>query len=361
MPLMRYVVIMAGGSGTRLWPLSRQGTPKQLLKLMGGVSLLRLAFERALRLVPAERVIVVTGAAYLDDVRADLPEIPPANLLGEPEGRDSLNAVAWPAAVLSHRDPDAVVAHLTADQLIEPVEAFVEALDEAFSVAESDAGSLVTLGVVPTSAHTGYGYLRRGASLPGFPTACAVREFKEKPDAATAARYLDSGQYWWNAGMFVWRARTFLDQLAALEPDIHAAVLFLAEHPESLGQVFPTLRKTSVDFAVMEPVSHGRAPGHVLAVALPVEWRDVGGYASLAEVLSADADGNVVDGLAVLNDARGNLVISTVPGHVLSLSGVSGMVVVHTPDATLVTTLADTEGIRPLVGRVAEVAGTRYI
>lgn len=358
---MRYVVIMAGGSGTRLWPLSRQGTPKQLLKLMGGVSLLRLAFERALRLVPAERVIVVTGAAYLDEVRADLPEIPPENLLGEPEGRDSLNAVAWPAAVLSHRDPDAVVAHLTADQLIEPVDAFVEALDEAFSVAESDAGALVTLGVVPTSAHTGYGYLHRGAALPGFPTACAVREFKEKPDAATAARYLDSGQYWWNAGMFVWRAHTFLDQLAALEPETYAAVLFLAEHPEALGHVFPTLRKTSVDFAVMEPVSHGGAPGHVLAVALPVEWRDVGGYASLAEVLSADADGNVVDGLAVLNDARGNLVISTVPGHVLSLSGVSGMVVVHTPDATLVTTLADTEGIRPLVRRVAEVAGTRYI
>ncbi len=361
MRLMRYVVIMAGGSGTRLWPLSRRGTPKQLLKLMGGVSLLRLAFERALHLVPAERVIVVTGAAYLDDVRADLPEIPLENLLGEPEGRDSLNAVAWPAAVLSHRDPDAVVAHLTADQLIEPIDAFVEALDEAFSVAEADSAALVTLGVVPTSPHTGYGYLHRGASLPGFPTACAVQEFKEKPDAATAARYVDSRQYWWNAGMFVWRARTFLDQLAALEPDTHAAVLFLAEHPEALPEVFGRLRKTSVDFAVMEPVSHGRASGHVVAVALPVQWRDVGGYASLAEVLSADADGNVVDGLAVLHDAADNLVISTVPGHLLSLAGISGMVVVHTPDATLVTTRQDAEGIKSLVGRVAELAGTRYI
>ncbi|MBK8461523.1 MAG: mannose-1-phosphate guanylyltransferase [Nigerium sp.] len=358
---MRYVVIMAGGAGTRLWPLSRQGTPKQLLKLIGGVSLLRLAFERALRLVPAERVIVVTGAAYLDEVRADLPEIPPGNLLGEPEGRDSLNAVAWPAAVLSYRDPDAVVAHLTADQLIEPIDAFVEALDEAFAVAESDAGALVTLGVVPTSAHTGYGYLHRGEALEGFPTACAVTEFKEKPDAATASRYLGSGQYWWNAGMFVWRAHTFLDQLAVLDPATHAAVLFLAAHPEALPEVFPTLRKTSVDFAVMEPVSHGRGPGHVVAVALRVGWRDVGGYASLVEVLGADGDGNVVDGLAVLNDAHGNLVISTVPGHLLSLAGVSGMVVVHTPDATLVTTLADTEGIKSLVGQVAAAAGTRYV
>ncbi|MFT3875487.1 MAG: sugar phosphate nucleotidyltransferase [Propioniciclava sp.] len=358
---MRYVVIMAGGSGTRLWPLSRKGTPKQLLKLIDGTSLLRLAFERAARVVPAERVIVVTGAAYLDDVRADLPEVAEQNLLGEPEGRDSLNAVAWPAAVLSHRDPDAVVAHLTADQLIDPVETFVESLEEAFAVAEADPGALVTLGVVPTSAHTGYGYLHRGAPVPGFPTACAVQEFKEKPDAATAADYLASGQYWWNAGMFVWRARTFLEQLAALEPATHAAVLDLAERPEALGEIFPALRKTSVDFAIMEPVSQGRAPGHVLAVALPVRWRDVGGFASLAEVLDGDADGNVIEGLAVLNDAHGNLVISTDPDHLVGLSGVSGMVVVHTADATLVTTLADAEGIKALVGQVAEAVGARYV
>ncbi len=358
---MRYVVIMAGGSGTRLWPLSRKGTPKQLLKLIQGRSLLRLAFERATHLVPAERILVVTGAPYLDDVAADLPEVLPDNLLGEPEGRDSLNAVAWPAAVLARRDPDAVIAQLTADQLIEPMDAFVAALEEAFEVAENSPGALVTLGVIPTSPHTGYGYLHRGPALHGYPTACQVLEFREKPDEATAASYLASGDYWWNAGMFVWRADTVLEQLEALEPDTHAKVRELAEHPERLGEVFGTLRKTSVDFGIMEPVSHGATGARVIAVALPIHWRDVGGFASLAEVLTADAAGNVVDGDGVLLDAEGNLVINTVPGHVVSLTGVSDMVVVHTPDATLVTTLAGAENVKALVARVASQAGARYV
>lgn len=358
---MRYVVIMAGGSGTRLWPLSRKGTPKQLLKLIGGRSLLRLAFERARRLVPDDRILVVTGAPYLDEVAADLPEVAPGNLLGEPEGRDSLNAVAWPAAVLAHRDPDAVIAQLTADQLIEPLDAFVEALEEAFDVAEADPRNLVTLGVLPTSPHTGYGYLHRGPALPGFPTACQVLEFREKPDAATAAAYLASGDYWWNAGMFVWRATTVLDQLAALEPDTHAKVSELAAHPDRLNEVFPTLRKTSVDFGIMEPVSQGATDARVVAVALPIQWRDVGGFASLAEVLAADPAGNVVDGDGVLMDAEGNLVINTVPGHVVSLTGVSDMVVVHTPDATLVTTLEGAENVKALVAQVASQAGARYV
>ena len=360
MRIMRYVVIMAGGSGTRLWPLSRRGTPKQLLKLIGGTSLLRLAFERATRVVPAERVLVVTGAPYLDAVREDLPEVAPENLLGEPVGRDSLNAVAWPAAVLARRDPDAVIAQLTADQLIEPVDAFVAALEEAFAVAESDDRALVTLGVVPTSPHTGYGYLHRGEPLAGFSSACTVREFREKPDADTAGAYLASGEYWWNAGMFVWRASTFLDQLAALEPATHAAVSELAAEPDRLEEIFPTLRKTSVDFGIMEPVSRGAATGSVVAVALPIDWRDVGGFASLAEVLTADADGNVVDGLAVLNDARDNLVINTVDAHVVAVSGTTGMVVVHTPDATLVTTLAGAESVKSVVAAVADAAGPDF-
>lgn len=166
---MRYVVIMAGGSGTRLWPLSRQGTPKQLLPMIEGRSLLRLAFDRALGVVPAERILVVTGAAHLDEVRRQLPEVLPENLLGEPVGRDSLNAVAWPAAVLARRDPEAVIAQLTADHIIEPVDAFVAALQEAFAIAEEVPAALVTLGVVPTSPHTGYGYLQRGPALPGHP------------------------------------------------------------------------------------------------------------------------------------------------------------------------------------------------
>jgi mannose-1-phosphate guanylyltransferase len=166
---MRYVLIVAGGSGKRLWPLSRQDMPKQLLKVVGGKSLLRLAYERVAGLVPDENVLVCTGADYASTVAADLPELPAANILGEPEGRDSLNAVAWPAAILAARDPEAVVAVVTADQIMNPVDAFQSALDEAFTVAEESPDVLVTFGVVPTSAHTGYGYLQRGAALPGRP------------------------------------------------------------------------------------------------------------------------------------------------------------------------------------------------
>src|SRR3954471_12464366 len=159
---MRYVLIMAGGSGKRLWPLSRQDMPKQLLRVVGGKSLLRIAYERLDGIVPPDQVLVCTGADYADTVAAELPELKPANILGEPEGRDSLNAVAWPAAVLAARDPDAVIAVVTADQIMHPVSAFQQALADAFALAEEHAELLVTFGVVPTSPHTGYGYLRRG-------------------------------------------------------------------------------------------------------------------------------------------------------------------------------------------------------
>lgn len=354
---MRYVVIMAGGSGTRLWPLSRKGTPKQLLPLIDGRSLLRLAFERALAVVPPSHIVVVTGAPYLDAVAAQLPEVPAENLLGEPEGRDSLNACAWPAAVLHARDPEAVVAQLTADQLIEPVATFASALRAAFAVASDLPDTLVTLGVVPTAPHTGYGYLQRGAPLAGHPDACLVTSFKEKPDVETASAYLASGGYWWNAGLFVWRAATFLEQLRILEPATHADVLELAARPERLAELFPTLRRNSVDYAIMEPVAYGKGSARVVAVALPVSWRDVGGFESLAEILPADGAGNASQARVVALDAHDNIVFDHAgAGRLVALLGVSGLIVVQTPDATLVAHQDRVDGIKTLVARVAESA-----
>lgn len=357
---MRYVVIMAGGSGTRLWPLSRQGMPKQLLPLVDGKSLLRLAFERSLASVPAAQILVVTGAAYADAVAADLPELPASNILGEPIGRDSLNAVAWPAAVLQAKDPDAVIAQVTADQVIEPIQTFTECLETAFSLAEADASVLVTLGVVPTSAHTGYGYLHRGRAIDGFAGAHEVLQFAEKPARELAETYLASGDYWWNAGMFVWRAATFLDQLRLLLPDTYTSVGALAAEPDRLNEIFPRLFKTSVDYAVMEPVSAGRGSGHVVAVALPVSWRDVGGYASLAEILQHDDSGNAVSGPAVPLSATENIVVNTDAESVVALLGVSGLVVVRTPEVTLVARAEDAERIKELVAEVSRVAGPGF-
>lgn len=354
---MRYVVIMAGGSGTRLWPLSRKGTPKQLLRIINGTSLLRLAYDRAVRVVPAERILVVTGAPYLDAVAAELPELPADNLLGEPEGRDSLNACAWPAALLAQRDPEAVIAQVTADQIIEPVDVFADSLGQAFTIAESVPDALVTLGVVPTSPHTGYGYLQRGEPLDGHPGACSVVKFKEKPNVATAAMYVTSGEYWWNAGMFVWRARTFLDQLAALEPANHAEILELVAHPERLDEIFPALKKNSVDYAVMEQVARGRGSARVVAVPLPVHWRDVGGFATLAEILPSDADDNAGNARLVTLDAASNIVIDQRdPGRLIALLGVTDLVVVETADATLVAQKDQAEKVKQLVALLADVA-----
>jgi len=358
---MRYVLIMAGGSGKRLWPLSRQDMPKQLLRVVGGKSLLRIAYERLDGIVSADHVLVCTGADYADIVATELPELTPANILGEPEGRDSLNAVAWPAAVVAARDPDAVIAVVTSDHLMHPVSAFQSALLEAFEVAESGEEFLVTFGVVPTAPHTGYGYLRRGEILPHHPDVFSVIEFKEKPDRATAEEYLASGEYWWNSGMFVWRARTFLDQLEALQPKTHAAVLELAAAPYRLAEIYPELLKISVDYAVMEPVSRGEGSAQVVAVRLPITWHDVGGFAALGEQLPRDERGNAIHGVSVLVDARDNLVINNAEdGRVVAVVGLTDTVIVQTPQITLVCPITEAERIKELVAEVTAKLGGGY-
>lgn len=358
---MRFVLIVAGGSGKRLWPLSRQDMPKQLLKVVGGKSLLRLAYERVEGLVPDENILVCTGRDYAGTVAADLPELPAANILGEPEGRDSLNAVAWPAALLAARDPEAVVAVVTADQIMSPVEAFQEALESGFTVAEEAPDTLVTFGVVPTSPHTGYGYLHRGDPLPGHADVCTVRAFKEKPDRGTAEHYLASGEYWWNSGMFVWRAETLLRQLETLQPETHAAVLRLAAEPDRLGEIYPRLLKISVDYAVMEPVSQDQGSAQVVAVRLPITWHDVGGFAALAEHLPHDERGNATQGVSVLVDAHDNLVINqSEDGRLVAVVGLSGMVIVQTPQITLVCPSSEAERIKELVATVTNQMGTSY-
>jgi mannose-1-phosphate guanylyltransferase len=358
---MRYVLIMAGGSGKRLWPLSRRDMPKQLLKVLGGKSLLRIAFERLDGLVPPDRVLVCTSADYADVVAEELPEIDSANILGEPEGRDSLNAVAWPAAVLAARDPDAVVAVVTADQIMHPVSSFRSALEEGFRVAEADAEVLVTFGVVPTSPHVGYGYLQRGQALAGSDTVNDVLAFKEKPDRATAEHYLSSGEYWWNSGMFVWQAQTLLDQLKVLLPATFEAVTDLAANPGRLAQIYPTLQKISVDYAVMEPVSHGLGSARVVAVRLPITWHDVGGFASLGEQLPRDDHGNAISGMSVLVDARDNLVINHAEdGRIVAVVGLSDTVIVQTPQITLVCPIGEAERIKELLAQVTEQLGGTY-
>ncbi len=367
---MEYGVIMAGGSGTRLWPLSRANQPKQMLEVIGGKSLLQISFERLAGILPPERIYVCTGQQHAEAVLAALPALPPDNLLGEPVGRDTANAVGFAAAVLKRKDPDAVTAVVTADHVIKPVEQFQESLRTAFAVVREHPSALVTFGIVPTHGHTGLGYIHRGESLPmrtGARGAYRVQAFREKPDKATADRYVECGRYYWNSGMFVWRCDTVLEELRQFLPEAYAGLTRIAEAWNSpdrrriLEETYPKLPKISIDFAMMEPASQGKGKAEVMTVEMPVEWLDVGSWPALAETIRPDEHDNAVECPAcVLLDSDSNIIISYSPDHLISTIGLSDMIVVHTRDVTMVCPKTEAQRVKELVGKVQERFGHRF-
>src|SRR3954470_19179065 len=249
---MEYAVIMAGGRGTRLWPFSRNDRPKQLLPIVNGKSLLQLSFERLRALLPADRIFVCTGASHRATVLQNLPELPPDNVLGEPEGRDTANAIGFPAAVLLKRDPDAVMAVVTADHVIEPVDQFIKSIKTAFEVVAEQPKALVTFGLIPTHGHTGLGYIHRGEPLTlksGAKGAYRVMKFIEKPAKPDADRFVESGRYYWNSGMFVWRCDTVVGELSIHLPDAAKGLAAIGEawgtgqRADVLNRVYPTLTR----------------------------------------------------------------------------------------------------------------------
>jgi mannose-1-phosphate guanylyltransferase len=367
---VRHAVIMAGGSGTRLWPLSRAERPKQLLDVVaddsaetGAHSLLVEAFDRLRPVLPADRIWVCTAARYGQQVRAALPDLAPDRLILEPVARDTANAVGLAAALVADADPDAELAVLSADHVIRPVERFAATLTTAYDALAVRPDSLVTLGIRPTSPATGYGYVQRGAptEVPGVAEAAA---FREKPDRETAESYLTSGEYLWNSGMFVWRARTVLDALAEHLPESAEGLRRIVAAPAGAGrdavlaEIFPTLPKISVDYAVLEPAA--AEPGRVLVADLDVDWLDVGSWPALAHTLDTDAAGNAVRGLAVVVDGSGNIVFSDDPDHLVALVGVRDSVVVHTADVTMVCPVSDAERVKQLLAAVDERYGSRF-
>ncbi|WP_392544731.1 mannose-1-phosphate guanylyltransferase [Oryzobacter telluris] len=339
-----WAVVPAGGAGTRLWPLSRAARPKFLLDLTGsGRTLLQATVDR-LEPLTGERVVVVTGAAHASAVREQLPGLAAERVLAEPSPRDSMAAIGLAAAVVEREDPDSVIGSFAADHVIPDAEAFRTVIREAVDVARD--GHLVTIGIEPTFPATGFGYIRAGSPLEGAPTALHAVEFVEKPDAERAREYVESGEFRWNAGMFVVRASVLLDLLGQWHPELAAGVRAIAADPSRLDELWPDLTKIAIDHAVAEPAA---AAGHVVVVPAAFGWDDVGDFASLATLLP-DAGGLRVLGEAgdiTAVDATG--VVVATGGRRVAVVGLDDVVVVDTPDAVLVTTRARAQEVKAVV------------
>jgi mannose-1-phosphate guanylyltransferase len=369
--MRRFAVIIAGGAGTRLWPMSRSGRPKQLLQFIqtpdGPRSLLSLSAGRLRGLIAPENLYVCTGAAYVPQVLEDLAVLPEAQVLGEPMGRDTANAVGFAAAVLHQIDPDSSMAVLTADHIIQPVDVFQNALATAFEFVEQRPEYLLTFGITPTSPATGFGYIHRGVILQDATSTTrgdvySVLAFKEKPALETARQYVASGQYAWNSGMFVWKTATILEQLRQQLPACYAGVMEIAaawggnQRRAVLERIYPTLPKISIDFAVME-----KAP-KVATVAMPVEWLDVGSWPSFGQTVPPDAAGNRAGSpKTVFLDAAGTLAVSEDPDHLIAAINTHDLIIIHTPRATLVCPAADAERIKQLVAEVEKRHGREHV
>ena len=363
-----YAVIPAGGSGTRLWPLSRAGHPKFLHPLTGtDASLLQATVRRLMPLTEPDRVFVVTGVAHAAAVSRQLREMPERNILVEPSPRDSCAAIALAAAVIARRDPEAVMGSFAADHLIADGERFVEVIRVAMSGAAR--GLLMTLGITPTRPETGYGYVHCGDPL-GDEGVLEVAEFREKPSYEVAESYVKSGNYLWNAGMFVWRVEVFLAELARQQPQLAAGVSRIAQawdtaaREEVLGEVWPTLPRISVDYAVMEGAA---TIGRVATVPGDFGWNDVGDFHTLGEVLASDPAGNVVVGrdasetTGVLLREAENLVVVPSSGRLVAAMGVRDLVIVDTPDAVLVCPRDRAQEVKALVDQLKDSGASHYI
>ena len=360
-----YVVIPAGGSGTRLWPLSRAAHPKFLHALTGDArSLIRTTVDRLAPLAPPERTFVVTGGAHAAAIARQLPELPDTNILVEPAPRDSAPAIGLAAAVIHRRDPEAIMGSFHADHLVRDDEAFRVAVRTAAEVARD--GSLVTVGIVPTAPETGYGYIRQGGPL-GVANAYRVEEFKEKPSREVAAEYVASGRYLWNAGMFVWRTAALLEELACQLPELHAGLRRIAadwdtpRQEETLAQIWPALPKVTIDHGIMEGARRvATVPGHF-------GWNDIGDWDTLAAVLPAGDDGNVVLG----GDAAGerwhlaidtrNTLIAPAGRRLVATLGLEDIVVVDTEDAVLVCPRSRAQDVKRLVDELKERGKSNHV
>jgi mannose-1-phosphate guanylyltransferase len=362
--------------------MSRKDRPKQLIhfiqrdgKGMGRepTSLLAVAARRLEGLIPLANRYICTAEAYRELIREELPGFKDDQIIGEPEGRDTLNAIGLMAAILEKEDPSSMFAVLTADHIIEPDAVFKERMELGFRLVEDDPRRLVTFSIKPTYAATGFGYVERGGPIRGVEgaekLAYHVARFVEKPDKPRAEAYFRSGEFSWNSGMFVWRASTFMEAIKKYKPESYEGLKQLQEawgkrgFKGAMEKIYPTLPRISVDYAVMEPAAKDAQKDDgkdkknrfsVCTVQMDVRWLDVGSWPSYAETLAADKEGNRVagQGQSVMTSCKNTMVVNAEKGHTIAVLGGEDLIVVHTKDATLIMPRAKAEELKKLHGLV---------
>ena len=362
----RFVIIMAGGRGERFWPVSRERTPKQLIKLLGDRSFLQQAVDRVTPLVPLENVIVITNEVQAPEVRKQLPKLPKENVVAEPVGRDTCAAVTLGAAIVGARSTTGVMAVLPADHVIPEEKKFQQVLADCFDLA-ARGQAIVTIGIKPTEPATGYGYIHTGNVLPPpagvkkyKTTFFKAERFVEKPDYDTALTYVNSGQYRWNAGMFIWSFVTVTNGLQAHQPEMFAACerwFQAAKTPGKLAKVlakeYPEIKKVSIDYALMEKAQN------VVVADGSFAWDDLGSWNALAHHIKPDAEGNCAMADFIHVDAARNIIFdgrSKDRRTPICIVGLRDSIVVQTDDATLVAHKSQSQKIKELVKKLAEDA-----
>ncbi len=360
---MLHAIVMAGGSGTRFWPASRAALPKQLLPLAGSKTLLEDTVERLDGLVPPERTMIVTSARLLDAVRRQAPGVPEAGLVGEPCKRDTAPCIGLAALLVSRHDPDAIMAVMPSDHVIRPAAEFRRAIREAAVLVESAPARLITFGVRPTYPAESFGYIQQGAALPcgaGALQAHAVARVREKPPASVAAEYVAAGTYLWNAGIFVWKASTIIEALDERQPECMAHLRRIAaawdtpDRDRVFAEEFAAIHGISIDYAVLEHATD------VAVIEAPFGWDDLGGWSAVARQRGTDAAGNTSVGRHLGIESSGTIVHAG-DDHLVVTLGLTDILVVHTPDATLVANRAHEEAVRKVVAEIEKCGWQEYL
>jgi mannose-1-phosphate guanylyltransferase len=359
---MLHAIIMAGGSGTRFWPKSRRDRPKQLLRLFGEATMLQQTVARIEPLVPPERVVIVTGADQAETTRAQLPQLPAANIVAEPCPRDTAACVGLAAWIVQKRDTQGSMIVMPADHVIEPAEVFLDTVRAAASVIQSDPTALATFGIHPTRPETGYGYIERGDLLETRAGIAVHRvvQFREKPDRVTADAFLASGRFVWNSGIFIWQAATILGELHRQRPHLATALARIADalgtprEADIIATEYPGLERAPIDKAVMEKAAN------VVVLEVRYNWNDVGDWRSLADLVPADPAGNTIQGEVLAVDTRSSILVSD-DGGLIATFGIDGLVVVQSGKATLIARRDQLDKLKSLVESLGERGFKKYV